>query len=70
MSRVFEHFNTNTTCKLCGTNDDKQAVLIPIIETKNGGCCQVEQIHLDCLLAKLIIQDKYIVCELGVQDDN
>lgn len=47
--RKFEHPNTsnNWVCPICGTNEDKPIVLIPIVGTEDGNNMQAEQFHID-----------------------
>jgi hypothetical protein len=47
--KTFEHFNQSTICPICGTKDDKTAVLIPIDDTDNEGICEGMQVHFDCI---------------------
>ena len=48
--RTFEHFNqSGAPCPICGTNEDKPPVLIPLGGTEEGNFCQALQIHLDCI---------------------
>ena len=49
--RVFDHPNTETgwKCPICGTDEDKQIVLIGIAGTEDGNIQEAEQFHLDCL---------------------
>jgi hypothetical protein len=46
---TFEHFNQSSICPICGTKDDKTAVLIPIDGTDDSGICEGMQVHLDCI---------------------
>ena len=48
--KLFEHFNTTgPVCPVCGTKDDKQAVLIPIAGTAEDGICEAVLVHLNCI---------------------
>ncbi len=49
--RSFKHFNQASTdiCPVCGTNDDKETVLIGIDGTEEGNIQQAAQFHLDCI---------------------
>lgn len=47
--RIFKGFNQDGKCPICGTNEDKECVLIPIVGTQEGNISQAEQVHLDCL---------------------
>lgn len=48
--RTFPHFPEDTTCPLCGTNEDKECCLIPIDGTEDGCVCEAQPIHVDCLM--------------------
>jgi len=49
--RVFKGFNQSgkDVCPVCGTNDDKETVLVAIDGTQEGNNCQAIQVHLDCI---------------------
>jgi hypothetical protein len=48
--KVFDHFNlSGKSCPICGTWDDKQAVLVSIDGTEDNGLIECKQVHLDCL---------------------
>ena len=49
--KIFDHPNlaNNWKCPICGTNEDKQIVLIGIVGTKDGNNIEAEQFHLECL---------------------
>jgi hypothetical protein len=48
--RTFEHFNASgAPCPICGTNEDKPPVLIPIDGTEDDGIEEAMQVHLECL---------------------
>lgn len=47
--RTFEHFPEQVICPICGTNDDKLCVLIPIAGTIKDGICTAKNFHLDCI---------------------
>ena len=49
--RTFEHFPEHIPCKICGTNEDKECILIPVDGTDDGNICQAIPIHVDCLMA-------------------
>lgn len=49
--RVFGHFPEEGVCKVCGTNEDKECILVPIDGTKEGNICQAAPVHVDCLKA-------------------
>ena len=49
--REFENFPNIKTCPLCGTNDDKSCVLIPVDGTDidDGRTCEAVVVHSECL---------------------
>lgn len=49
--KVFDHPNIENgwKCPICGTNEDKEIVLIGIAGTEEGNIQEAEQFHLDCL---------------------
>ena len=47
--RSFEHFPKKSICPICGTNEDKEAVLIAIVGTQDGYNAEASIFHLDCL---------------------
>ena len=54
--RVFEKPNlaNNWLCPVCGTNDEKEVVLVSVAGTQKGSLCQAEQVHLDCIELTLV----------------
>lgn len=55
--RIFEHFNQSSECKICGTNKDGKAILIPKEGTEDDGIVECEQVHLDCLDLTFVLGD-------------
>lgn len=51
--RTFPHFNPacESTCPVCGTAEDKETVLIPILGSEEGNLCRAEQFHVQCIEA-------------------
>ncbi len=47
--RTFEHFPEEVTCPICKTNDDRECTLIPIAGTEDGGNCEAQPVHVDCV---------------------
>jgi len=47
----FSHMNQSSLCPVCGRNDDKPVVLIPVDGTKDkdGRLCEAIQLHCDCI---------------------
>ena len=50
--RIFNKFNSERPCPICGTRDDKQTVLIGISGTEDGMNIAALQVHGDCLLER------------------
>jgi len=46
---VFKDFPKKSKCPICGTNKDKESVLIGIDGTQEGKNIQAQVFHLDCL---------------------
>jgi len=47
--RAFKHFPKDSTCKMCGTNDDKECILIPVDGTGDGKICEAIPVHVECI---------------------
>lgn len=49
--RTFKKFSQSDgdVCPICGTDDDKETVLIGIVGTEDGGNIQAKQFHLECI---------------------
>jgi hypothetical protein len=49
--RTFPHFNPagDSLCPICGTNEDKETVLIPIQGTGDGNIYEAIQVHAECI---------------------
>lgn len=48
--KAFDHFNTaGAPCPVCGTREDKPAVLVGKDGTAKDGIEEALQIHLDCI---------------------
>ena len=49
-ARTFEHFpeEADMKCPVCGTNDDGETVLVPIVGTGDGRICEAQCVHLAC----------------------
>jgi len=72
MSKIFKKFNKehNHKCPICGTNEEKETVLIPISGTEKDGIAEAVQVHLDCLLNSLFYfkaeeHDDVIACTVN-----
>lgn len=72
--KIFKEFNQSTECKICKTNKNGEAVLIPKYETAKDGNVECEQVHLECLDLQWVIGDAgnsyYIVQEIERENDN
>lgn len=49
--KTFPNFSEKAVCRVCGTKDDKECVLIPVDGTEVGGNVKVTPVHVDCLQA-------------------
>jgi hypothetical protein len=47
--RQFDEFPETSVCPVCGTNDDKPCVLIPIDYTQKDGICEARPVHVACI---------------------
>lgn len=47
--RTFEHFPQDNKCPICGTNEDKECVLVGIDGTGDGRICEAVPVHLECV---------------------
>ena len=47
--RIFQSFSETKKCPICGTNDNKECVLVSIAGTQDGFTCEAELIHLECI---------------------
>ena len=54
--KTFKHPNlsNNWKCPICGTNEDKEVILVGITDTQEGNNMQAEQFHVDCIIDRLI----------------
>ena len=43
------NLSNNWKCPICGTNEEKEVVLIAVAETEEGHNVQANQYHLDCI---------------------
>ena len=48
--RQFEDFPSIAQCTICGTNENKPGLMIPIDGTEEGNNEQATLVHVDCLL--------------------
>jgi hypothetical protein len=47
--RTFTDFPKDMTCPICGTNENKECLLIPIIGTQDDGLAEAQCFHTGCL---------------------
>lgn len=47
--KIFEHFNQNAICPICGTNEDEPCVLIGIVGTEKGNNQEAKAVHVKCI---------------------
>lgn len=47
--RTFEHFPKDSVCPICGKNDDKECILLPIVGTQEDNIAQAQVVHTGCL---------------------
>ena len=50
--RTFTNFPADSTCPICGTNDDGKTVLVEISGTAKEGIAEGKPMHLACAVAK------------------
>jgi len=46
--RTVKHFPKDEICPMCGTNEDKECVAIPIDGTSRGNICDGIPVHAEC----------------------
>lgn len=57
--RTFEHFSKGDhICPICGTDEDKETILIPIFGTQDGNNIQAAQVHTECLQNNIMLYPK------------
>jgi len=49
LRRTFKHFPDTDKCIICGTNEDRECILIPIFGTEDGSLVQAVPVHTGCL---------------------
>lgn len=47
--RTFKEFPESETCPICGTNDNKECVLIAKSDKIDGNIAEAQCYHLDCI---------------------
>lgn len=65
--RTFSSFPKQSICPICGNNEDKECILMPIAEEKHDGenCVKAQPVHTECLQKQLWFyrNDKLIICK-------
>ena len=51
--RTFKGFPEDKKCPVCGGNEDRERVLVPIVGTEDGNICEAIAVHLDCAVESL-----------------
>jgi len=46
---TFENFPKKAQCPICGTNENKECVLVPISGAGKDGCDEAKYFHLECV---------------------
>lgn len=66
--KIFDGFNQEGKCIICGTNENKPCVLIPIEGTEEGFKVKAEAIHVDCIDLSLslphVAHDKCVIYQI------
>lgn len=52
--RTFEHFPVIALCRICKTNDDKEAILVPVYGTQEDNNIQATPVHTECLQEQML----------------
>jgi len=48
--RTYDNFPAKSTCPVCGTNDNRECVLVPIVGAEEGGNVECKPFHADCVI--------------------
>lgn len=58
--KTFQNFNQGHgyVCPICGTDENKEVILIPIAGTEEGNLMEAAQVHSECLQNNLVILTK------------
>ena len=68
--RVFEKFAEGQKCPICGTDEDKECVLIGISGTQEGHNIQARCYHLECIeLTEEDYQGRTFIAQSFVRKD-
>lgn len=67
--KTYPTFPQDKTCLICGTNDDKECLLVPDITTVKDGLCIAQITHLECIVDNIFIQDNFMFVRLKEQSD-
>tara|TARA_R110002167_G_scaffold209049_2_gene412978 strand:- start:207 stop:428 length:222 start_codon:yes stop_codon:yes gene_type:complete len=59
--RVFPKFPENNQCPVCGTNESKHTILVPIDDSKKNDSTNMEAVptHLTCVLENIRYSSKH-----------
>ena len=70
--RTFEkpNLSNNWKCPICGTNDEKEIVLIGVDGTREGNLMEGHQYHLECLELMEYSMDDTIVLAMRFTPKN
>lgn len=67
--KTFEKFNSanNDVCPICGTSEENETLLVPIIGTEDGNICQAIQVHTECFQSNYVYDKEkqiiYVICK-------
>ena len=51
--RTFENFPEDELCPVCGKNENRPCVLVPIDGTASGKNCRAAIVHADCITSMI-----------------
>jgi len=60
--RLFKEFPEQSKCKLCGTNNNEECVLISIDDTDESELCEATPVHINCIKTAEIRYSKKLKC--------
>ena len=67
--RTFLKFNPtgDSICPICGTFEEKETLLVPIIGTEDENVCEAVQVHTECFQSAYIYDREksiiYAICK-------
>lgn len=60
--RTFKEFPKESVCPLCGTNENRECILVPIDGTDHEGICEAAPTHLRCVVTNIwLYRDKQVI---------